>query len=476
VHGLLFALAFASASADRDWATTLRLDATALHDSIAANHPGPANPDDPGFADRNDAQLELALRRARTAKSFADYFYAMRQYVASFNDGHLEFGVFGNTPEDYRWPGFLTKYDSDGVQRVFVAEDWGTVPVGARLIGCDGKSADQVSAEIVGSIVGRWSLLSQRRQFGFLTFTNTTNPYVMHPSRCTFEFDGKTQTVELDWHPIDHTVLFKKVITKRETRNVDLRTLPDGTRWLTLPTFNGDPESDAGKRLTAILKQLDSSGDEVRNAPAVVLDLRGNGGGSSDWSYQIARRIWGEGSLAAVPRENVSVMWRASPANLETIRLSYEQRGKSDGLSSEIREWYEDTLAGLDGAIKAGQPVWRAPPDSADTNARHALARYRPKAKIILVTDASCMSACLDAVDLWRSLGAIHVGQETSADTLYMEVRQDRLPSKLGMITLPMKVYRGRSRGSNEPVKPHFEFPGDINDTDALAGWINTLH
>lgn len=476
MHGLLFALAFASATADRDWAATLRLDATALHDSIAANHPGPVNPDDPGFGARNDAQLERALRRARTAKNFADYFYAMRQYVASFNDGHLEFGVFGNTPEDYRWPGFLTRYDADGVQRVFVAEDWGAVPIGARFIGCDGKSADAVSGEIVGSILGRWTLLSQRRNFGFLTFTNTSNPYVMHPSRCTFEFEGKVHTAELDWHQIDHAKLFKLVIAKREPRAVELRTLPDGTRWFSLPTFNGDPDSEAGRRLTTILKQLDSEGDIVREAPAIVFDLRGNGGGSSDWSYQIARRIWGQGNLAALPQGNVSVMWRASPANLETIRSSYEQRGKNGGLSTETREWYEETIAGLDDAIKAGKTMWRVPPDPSPTNSKDPLPRYRPKAKIILVTDTSCMSACLDAVDLWRSLGAVHVGQETSADTLYMEVRQDNLPSKLGRITLPMKVYRGRSRGSNEPVRPHFEFPGDINDTEELAAWIKRLH
>jgi hypothetical protein len=109
MDGVLFALAMLLASEDRDWGATLRMDATALHQEIAANHPGPVNPDDPAFAARNDAQLERALARARTAGSYADYFYAMRQYVASFNDGHLDFGVFGNTPEEYRWPGFLTR-------------------------------------------------------------------------------------------------------------------------------------------------------------------------------------------------------------------------------------------------------------------------------------------------------------------------------------------------------------------------------
>lgn len=76
VSVLLFALVAMSppAAQPRDWAATLRMDAKALHDDVAANHPGPVNPADPGFEARNDAQLALALKRAVTANSYADYF------------------------------------------------------------------------------------------------------------------------------------------------------------------------------------------------------------------------------------------------------------------------------------------------------------------------------------------------------------------------------------------------------------------
>lgn len=45
----------AAASPERDWATVVRTNAQAFHDDIAANHPGPVNRLDPGFAVRNDA-------------------------------------------------------------------------------------------------------------------------------------------------------------------------------------------------------------------------------------------------------------------------------------------------------------------------------------------------------------------------------------------------------------------------------------
>jgi hypothetical protein len=56
-----------------------------------------------------------------------------------------------------------------------------------------------------------------------------------------------------------------------------------------------------------------------------------------------------------------------------------------------------------------------------------------------------------------------------------MDVRQLRLPSGIGGVSVPMKVYRGRPRGSNEPVVPTHVFAGDITDTAALERWIATL-
>ncbi|WP_214675298.1 hypothetical protein, partial [Escherichia coli] len=58
---------------------------------------------------------------------------------------------------------------------------------------------------------------------------------------------------------------------------------------------------------------------------------------------------------------------------------------------------------------------------------------------------------------------------------LYMDVRQYRLPSGIAGGGMPMKVYRGRSRGNNEPVVPVRKFDGDIADTPAVEAWIMAL-
>lgn len=91
---------------------------------------------------------------------------------------------------------------------------------------------------------------------------------------------------------------------------------------------------------------------------------------------------------------------------------------------------------------------------------------------MIVLADASCGSACLDALDLWKQLGAIQVGVETSADTVYMDVRPEPLPSGLARISIPMKVFRGRTRGFNEALVPECRYAGDMRDGAALENWV----
>jgi hypothetical protein len=470
--------AAAQPAAERDWSETLRQDAQALHDDIAANHPGPVNPEDPGFAGRNDAQLALALERARDARTYADYFFALRQYVASFDDGHMGFGAFGATPNDFRWPGFATAYDGQGAIRVVYREGNAPIPLGARLAGCDGLTAEQYAAATLGRMWGRWQLDSQRLTFGPMLFLDESSRYIPHAAHCTFDIEGQQRTIALVWRPIALGEV-SRLASQRQAgaRSFDARMLADGTRWYAIPSFNADPQSPAGRALPTMIAQMRADRTALARAPAIVLDLRGNGGGSSDWSRQIAEILWGRAALQALPSADVQVDWRVSRANLEAMEHTFAERQAT--LSPEARHWFETVIRNMRAALARGDRLWRHVDDEAEQEPVRPARQETPPpplaGPVYFITDARCSSACLDAVDLWRAAGAIHVGRTTSADTLYMDVRQLRLPSGIGGVSVPMKVYRGRPRGSNEPVVPTHVFAGDITDTAALERWIATL-
>lgn len=474
--------AAAQLPAERDWAAALRKDAQALHDDIAANHPGPVNPKDPGFAKLNDSQLALALSRAREARSYADYFFALREYVASFNDGHMGIGAFGFTPNDLRWPGFLTDYDGRGDIKVILTADSAKVPIGARLLGCDGMTAARYAEATLGRMWGRWHLESQRREFGGMLFMDEGSRYIPQARRCRFEVGGRALELPLEWRAVDpkeRRALMKSVMPARTSRDFATRALDNGTRWYSIPSFNPDPKSSAGKALPGMIAAMRSDRAALAAAPAIVLDLRGNGGGSSDWSRQIGEVLWGRAAFRKLPPADVRVDWRVSPANLESIKQGYAQQSGGAGFSPEMRSWFETVIKGLTAALERGDRLWRHPSDES-VHAQVSAAGREPrvarlKGPVYLLTDSSCGSACLDAVDLWRALGAVHVGRTTSADTLYMDTRRYRLPEGIVGGSMPRKVYRGRPRGSNEPVVPVHLFDGDIADTPALERWIATL-
>ncbi|WP_395613253.1 hypothetical protein [Allosphingosinicella sp.] len=467
-------------AAARGWGETLRMDAQALHDDIAANHPGIFNGSDPGFRRLNDEQLRIALGRAATARTYAAHFYALREYVAAFNDGHLDLGAFGASPgDDSHWPGFLTAYGADGEQRVAVRADDGPLPLGARLVGCDGRSAEQVLAENVGRFAGRWMLRSQRMDWGRALFADDGNPYARRPQRCTFAVDGQPREIVLNWQSIPHRELVQKFrsLAPQVRREFGDRTLLDGTRWVTLGSFNADPQSQGGRALPPLIAALRSDRDALARARAIVLDLRANDGGSSDWSRQIAEILWGRPAMNRLHGPPVRVDWRVSEANLASMREGRDRQSAGGHLSPEARHWFDVVITGLGQALARGEHgLWRHPADSVPVRTAPATADPPGLAgPVYILTDAGCASACLDAVDLWRALGAVHVGVTTSADTFYMDVRNVALPSGIVGASIPRKVFRGRPRGDNVPVVPVHPFMGDIADTAALERWIAGL-
>jgi hypothetical protein len=98
------------------------------------------------------------------------------------------------------------------------------------------------------------------------------------------------------------------------------------------------------------------------------------------------------------------------------------------------------------------------------------------KAKILFLTDGRCGSACLDFADLILKLPNVtHIGEETAADTVYMDIRVEHLPSGLGRFSLAQKVYRGRARGHNQSYQPDIVYSGDLTNTRQIKRWVRNL-
>lgn len=460
-----------------DWGAALREDAQAFHDLVAANHPGPVDETNPGFNARLEAGLRLALERAQTADSYEAWYFALEQYQAGFDDGHLT--LIDHAPMGHvwatGWPGFVTGLragpNGDRHEVVF-RQDPASPPLGAVLDSCDGRPADRLARENVGVTAGRWMLRSRRALYASTVLVDQRNPYVERPRRCRFLVDGRARTYDLTWRPLPDAVrnqAFAAAISPQHFAPIELRDWDHGV-WIGLGAFDVDPASENGQRLTALVESVQARVEAIRGAPVVVFDLRGNAGGSSAWPSKLARILWGDAYVDALGPRSEASDWRVSEGN-ETLFTHY--RDVVFANDPTIRAFATEVVDGLSRARAEGRPLWR----QGGGQVRPPRPDGPPlvRGRTYVVTDYLCASACLDAVDMFRAMGARVVGQETSADTLYMQVRDVPLPSGRVTARIPIKVYRGRARGDNQTVVPDHPWSGDLSDTAGLESLIGRL-
>ncbi len=462
-------------SAAVDWSAKLANDVRQLHRHMLDDHPGAVDPLNPGFRANADAALALALERARQTNSRAGWWWALRGAVAAFDDGHVQLRSTG-LDLSYRWPGFMTAYRGNA-QHVVLRDSASasSPPIGARLIACDGIDADTLAARRIGAFRGLWQLPSQRAQLGWWQFVDADNPWIDNPARCDFIADGTPITVTLDWQPVAQAEIARlsETATALVRPEFGIRHRADGGYWIAMPDFDGEPGSATFTAMNALLSDLTSRIADVRQAPYVVLDVRGNGGGSSTWADRLSEVLWGQAWIAhhQAP-SSTAVDWRASPGNVDLMR-GYQVQLRDSG-DAETLAYLDRAVAGMDAAIASGTPYWRD--DQTPSETASASGGSNPVAgPVFLLTDSVCASACLDAADRWLAAGAVHIGSETSADSLYMEVRSMDLPSHMAQLGIPIKVYRGRARGHNQSLIPRHIYGGAVNDTPALERWVAAL-
>jgi hypothetical protein len=316
---------------------------------------------------------------------------------------------------------------------------------------------------------------SQREAHGWRLFLDAANPYVKLPARCVFT-DGTTErTYDLSWTPLS-----KEAFQHESAKVSTAFRAPTGARsfgktglWISMGSFSGDTSTENGKAISELLKSLEKDKAKVAAAEVIVLDVRGNGGGSSRWGDEIAALIWGKKVAEAAKPQSAAVDWRPSEANIAAVR----EYASAPGTSFFARMFAGQIVSGLRKALQAGQPLWRekVPLRSTSRPGSQPGPGVAGGPKVYILTDGGCASACLDAMDVWTRAGAIPIGRETAADSLYMEIRKQTLPSGLAAVSVPMKVYRGRPRGSNVSYKPVHVFSGDIRDQQAVDAWVASL-
>jgi hypothetical protein len=460
----------AQAQSPHPWAEMARMDLQAIHDVLAANHPGPVDPQNGFYARWLEEGLRRAQERAASAKRFADYERALRLYVNGFRDGHI--GVsFTLTSPNYSWPGFIVRRPDPAAPArvVFSSADSG-VPQDAEVVRCDGRSLDELASERLVPFFWNADITHER-------WSSLPRLFLLHPQEtelratsCTFRVAGTERDIPLRWTNIANRDWSEHAAASLG-RPGELGLTKRGDLWfVTLPSFQYSGEGAA--RISALIEEIKAKAPEMRTG-TVVFDVRGNGGGNSAWGRRIAAALWSDDWVNRIENSfDWTVDWRASPENLQHLSQIAE-RSQRDGLADAAASWgrARDAMAA---ALQRGERLVRvANPATVPTGAPPA---NPVTGKVFLLTDNACASACLDFADIVRRLpNARHVGLPTSADALYIDNTSAVLPSSVGRLSYSLKVYRNRVRGHNQWYEPHVRWPGGIMTDEALTRWISSL-
>jgi hypothetical protein len=461
------------APADPRWSPITVQDVEAAYRLLRDNHPGAA-PElhDLAFQQRLNNAHTLALKRAGTVSSYQGYLFVLAGFATDMGDKHIwsrpTFVV--NLP---RWAGIIVSKRGDAWIVTDTEGDRSASLGGASLISCDGEAVQDLARKNLGGFHAVWSIGAQQIQNAPWLLIDEGNPFITRPKVCVFEHNAKRQAVTLDWVRIKRENLLPRMqkAIGAGAAGFGVRRVGEGY-WIALQDLLSD-------QARGVVKAVDEQKTALRESAFVVLDLRGNRGGSSVMGRQIAASLLGEaaaggrlGPATEAACGGPDGTWRASEGNIKHLEFMQTAPLVVQG-GPEIKKIVQDTLRDARDAFAQGKafsasincPV--APPQPPTAAQPPSLM----KGRLILLTDNLCFSSCLSVTDDFRTLGAFHIGQTTDAATHFVDVREQYLPSGYSMFSTLESVDPGAPTEVG-PFQPALTYNGDIADTASLEKWV----
>jgi hypothetical protein len=442
------------------WRQAARDDIEEATRLMRENHPGFYDASNPGFRARLDQARQRALALSARVDGPGSYVAAMFAFDAVLGDGHAliapQFDAGGQAPT--RWPGFVTVWRQDGLY--VAASEPGGPARGAHVLDCDGKPVKQLIEDNVFAFEGRSNEPGRWWSRARALFIDDGNPFSTLPQRCRFAYDGKTVEHKLTWRPeTAQATAWLKDSYNGATLPVGLSEPRKGLFWAAMPTFHPDEQEREAYR--AMSSQVERERQRLLDADALVIDLRGNQGGSSDWSQIFAGAVWGKDRVERRARARdarTETWWRASKGN--TDYLTGLVKTFTDEKQFESLDWAKRNSAGLQAALAHGDTYY-VEKDSAPATAPgdpHADLPTDPPPftkPVYVIVPGQCASACLDALDVFTLFSnTVLIGAPSSADSTYMDVRRQKLGSGLSSLVIPNKMYVNRPRANGEAYLP----------------------
>ncbi len=448
-----------------DWGAIARTDFQFTVDTFRKQHAGVAA-GDLSVIEPLAAAERTGMSEAAAVRTEQDYLRLMQRFIGAFGDLHTGINLRLRTRG---WTGLVLD-QVDGVYRVVWSEpNWPNPlpPLGAIAQTCDGVWTGTYLQTRVAPFTSdgveyaaTFSTLARKTMF--------ENGLGWTPKACVFALaDGNRKSYSLPLQAVPGQVGDARIEAVRKrfralATPVGVTPLAGGRYWVGMPDFDGALSGAAYQALYPKLAAL-SKPDWI------VFDLRGNGGGNSDWGMRALQALYGRAYGERLSEAGSSAKYLvASPTSIEQLKRYISLPEFANGKESNQAD-----LVKVEAAIRAGKTLALVD-GKADAQGLMPPTWPRPHGpRIAAVIDRTCFSSCMTFLLYLHAAGdTVVMGEPTAGYSPFGEITALDLPSGHGKIGFPTAWFKS-TQGTRAPFHPDIPYTGNMADDAALMKWVN---
>lgn len=426
-----------------------------------------ANNADTNFKEWYKKGYENTLKLIDILGDSDDCYYAMKYYINGFDHSHISIRGYIPLPVE-QYPGLLSAMSAKDNRHyiVYVNSDLSylkDVRVGDELTHINNiKMSEYYDDYLEHFYAGDKSILTLRSAsiYALIVDGNRFKPV---PRTITLKRDEEVINLDLKYMELSDGGLAaaKKIKQPEHVDGFKVEMVSNGV-WIKIPSFF--PNRQESVYFTGMLSTLKN---KLAKEDYILFDVRGNRGGSSKWSRPILRNLWGDEKIKSLGKDHVyNEDWE------KKLRISKEN-------FAEFKTYFGAAAAKFYvKAMRKGEKFflkkWSIYGDNEHLYTNNDSSPF--KAKIYVLTDNFCRSTCWTFVrELIQMPGVVHIGQDTTVQSIYSFAKQVRSPSEQFDFFFPTQVRIKPSYSLGESLTPSIKYDGDIKDEAKVIDWVLSI-
>jgi hypothetical protein len=326
---------------------------------------------------------------------------------------------------------------------------------GTEIIEIDGKPIDFYMKNVFAALYSNKYTKAEYIRLAPYLLIDKNNFLMKRPKEVTYLENKKYKKINLIWHPkeIDQLMSISHSLSFSEELSIGYKFINKGV-WISLPSF--DPSENEAKIFIEILRNL----KKFRHYPFIIFDVRGNGGGSSDWQRPILRNLYGDSFI-----KSLGVNHHYNHDWIKKIRITLKNYNDLQKHMTEHEK--KSFLSDLKHNRTHHLEKWNIFNEKENLFSHQDNVKKFPR--IYLLTDGRCSSTCWFFVrEMLQMPNVIQIGEETNTQSLYSQSRTIDLPSGFGKLIFPMQERLFPIDHINQSFVPHVKCLSDLSNAGNL--------